>query len=119
MAAGPVGQGAPVGAAEIPSTPQVSAAPERALSEDDTPAYERVPDEVYDAYVPDDDDLPPFDEPDASPVAAPAGGVAPAQSAPAGDTAGESAGGSMADLAKMLSAGFGGYVKVSEDRGTN
>ena len=119
VAAGPVGQGAPVGAAEIPSTPPVSAAPERALSEDDTPAYERVPDEVYDAYVPDDDDLPPFDESDASPANVSVGDAAPAQSAPAGDAAGEGVGGSMADLAKMLSAGFGGYVKVSEDRGTN
>lgn len=95
---------------------------------DDTPAYEAVPDEIYDAYVPDDDDFPPFDDDDSGAGAPATGGApsvsqdsleapAPAQTAvpgASGNASGEGDSGSAGDLAQLLSAGFGGFVKVSE-----
>ena len=137
--AAPAAQAAPV--AQAASRPaQAPAAPEQA------PAYEAVPDEVYDSYVPDDVDEFVNDRDDVSAQGSGKGG-APAQSAGRGDApaqgvtpsqSGSPAGGGAAgrpdaqpeepadgvdsdamDLAQLLSAGFGGYVKVKEEPGAD
>lgn len=60
---------------------------------DEAPGYEFVPDEVYDAYDVPEDDVP---HSEAAEPAAMQGGLS-------------------SDLSQMLSAGFGGYVKVTEE----
>ena len=124
------------------ASPQGFSAP---APQGDAPAYEFVPDDVYDTYAPDVDEgfagspamTPPWEEAPAvsaasAPAAAPTGRpVAPAASQPVSPVAvpAQPAGTQPADepaysapddqaaieLAQMLSAAFGGFVKISRE----
>lgn len=111
---------------------------------DGAPAYEFVPDDVYDTYAPYPEDDAPEPNPQAAAVAALSGASknpvpaapesaplpweAPAPKAPAAPAPAPTDGDAPAmpsfsapddpaaiELAQMLSAAFGGYVKVSHD----
>ena len=109
---------------------------------DGAPAYEFVPDDVYDAYAPDAQDDAPEPSPQGAAVAALRGASknpvpaptpegtalpweAPKPAAPATSAEGTDGQAMLSfsapddpaaiELAQMLSAAFGGYVKVSHD----